>query len=174
MAAGTTSGIGVDFRWIDAKKCGGAISPAAGVICWNSPWPSEWLHRCAYSWGNVEGVAVNQSSSNFVFDSSEANSLLKSPCSDARGDTVRKKAKLILVSTSTRSRQTSSQPTHRVVQPFVLRAHKREKRHQKHLSLGRSQESHASQTITRTNGRDPRALQHELASAREFYAVRVY
>jgi hypothetical protein len=36
----------------------------------------QWLHRCAYSWGNPQGPEVNAIWSNFVFGTSESNSLM--------------------------------------------------------------------------------------------------
>ncbi|KAH6617614.1 hypothetical protein F5144DRAFT_633818 [Chaetomium tenue] len=45
---------------------------------WDSPgvYPAEWLHRSAFSWGNINDIKFPQSTFNLIFGSSEANSLM--------------------------------------------------------------------------------------------------
>ena len=64
-------------RWNSKEKVKSATDQARGLQ-WDAPGvtASEWLHRTAYSWGNANEPGMSQSASNFIFGSSEANSLM--------------------------------------------------------------------------------------------------
>ncbi|KAI9804315.1 MAG: hypothetical protein M1833_007122 [Piccolia ochrophora] len=70
--------IAKSLRWKAPQERVGRPEPQYGDVKWDSPgvYPAEWLHRSAFSWGNPAGNDVSQISSNFIFGSSEANSIM--------------------------------------------------------------------------------------------------
>ncbi|KAM3416887.1 hypothetical protein BST61_g8475 [Cercospora zeina] len=71
-----------DATTIPAKEAQDGTKTPGTTIIWDKAgvYPSEWLHRTAYSWGHaspgMNAPGPNQAKSNFVYGSSECNSLM--------------------------------------------------------------------------------------------------
>jgi hypothetical protein len=65
------------FGWGDYNKK--TVSSKIGIE-WpaTSHMPAEWLHRCAYSWGGLEGNSYKSSQvpQNLIFGTGECNSIM--------------------------------------------------------------------------------------------------
>ena len=77
--AGSSTEIAKALGWETGGRVTSLIdSSRTPALEWDAPgtYTSEWLHRIAWSWGSEGTPGMNQSSSNFIFGSSEANSLM--------------------------------------------------------------------------------------------------
>ena len=77
LMGGSATDIAKALDWNTTSRISHYEDPNTKLI-WNAlgVYASEWLHRTAYSWGNPSGSGMNQSAPNFIFGSSECNSLM--------------------------------------------------------------------------------------------------
>jgi len=65
------------FKWVDYKK---KTRPPTADARWpgTAHMPAEWLHRCAYSWGGLQGENpdTSQVPENLIFGTGECNSVM--------------------------------------------------------------------------------------------------